>query len=70
LRECKAIYSSFEELTQPQLDNTLHYKFLSDLFSEWLKQQIEQFEVEIDLKSKGSKPTPKYLKAEVVESRS
>jgi hypothetical protein len=40
-----------EELIEPQLDETLHYKILSDLFSEWLKQQIEQFEVEIDLNS-------------------
>lgn len=34
-----------EELIQPQLDNVLHYKILSDLFSAWLKQQIEQAEV-------------------------
>jgi parvulin-like peptidyl-prolyl isomerase len=33
-----------EELIQPRLDDTLRYKILSDLFSEWLKQQIEQFE--------------------------
>lgn len=38
-----------EELIQPQLDHMLHNKILSDLFSEWLKRQIEQFEGEIDL---------------------
>ena len=37
-----------EELIQPQLNNMLRQKILSDLFSEWLKRQIEQFEVEID----------------------
>jgi hypothetical protein len=40
-----------EELIQPKLDKLLRYKILSDLFFEWLKQQIEQFEVEIDLNS-------------------
>jgi parvulin-like peptidyl-prolyl isomerase len=40
-----------EELIQPQLDEMLRNKILSDLFSEWLKQQIEQFEVEIELNS-------------------
>ena len=34
-----------EELIQPQLNNMLYQKILSDLFSEWLKQQIEQVEV-------------------------
>jgi len=42
-----------EELIQPRLDTMLRRKIISDLFSEWLKQQIEQFEVEIDLKSIG-----------------
>jgi parvulin-like peptidyl-prolyl isomerase len=40
-----------EELIEPQLNERLRYKILSDLFSEWLKQQIEQFEIEIDLNS-------------------
>jgi hypothetical protein len=40
-----------EELIQPQLDTMLRRKIISDLFAEWLKRQIEQFEVEIDLKS-------------------
>lgn len=34
-----------EEIIQPQLDENLRSQILSDLFSEWLKQQIEQVEV-------------------------
>ena len=34
-----------EEIIQPQLDDKLRYKILSDLFPEWLKQQIEQTKV-------------------------
>ena len=30
-----------EELIQPELNESLHYKILSDLFLEWLKQQVE-----------------------------
>ncbi|AUB35011.1 Parvulin-like peptidyl-prolyl isomerase [Nostoc flagelliforme CCNUN1] len=30
-----------EELIEPQLDEMLRLKILSDLFSKWLKQQIE-----------------------------
>ncbi|MBE9191256.1 peptidylprolyl isomerase [Gloeocapsopsis crepidinum LEGE 06123] len=37
-----------EEFIQPKLDNVLRYNILSNLFSEWLKQQIEQFQVKID----------------------
>lgn len=47
-----------EELIQPQLDDTLRLKILSDLFSEWLKRQIEQFEVEIDLNSNALVSSP------------
>lgn len=36
-----------EEIIQPQLDNILRQKIISDLLSEWLKQQIEKVEVEI-----------------------
>lgn len=42
-----------EELIQPKLDNVLWYKILSDLFAEWLKEQIEQIKIEIELKSNG-----------------
>lgn len=40
-----------EELIQSELDNMLRQEIISDLFYEWLKQQIEIFEVEIDLRS-------------------
>lgn len=36
-----------EEIIQPELDEMLRSKILSDLFDEWLKQQIEQWEAEI-----------------------
>jgi parvulin-like peptidyl-prolyl isomerase len=36
-----------EELIQPQLDKTLAYKIGTDLFSEWLKQQTEQVELNV-----------------------
>ena len=38
-----------EEIIQPQLNEALRYTILSDLFSDWLKQQIEQIEVVIEL---------------------
>ncbi|WP_414585560.1 peptidylprolyl isomerase [Scytonema sp. PCC 10023] len=41
-----------EDIILPQLDEMLRSKILSILFSEWLKQQIEQQEVEIVLNSK------------------
>ncbi len=34
-----------EELIQPDLNEQLRTHIISDLFSEWLKQQIEQYEV-------------------------
>ncbi len=34
-----------EELIQPNLDDKLRAMILSDMFSEWLKQQIELFEI-------------------------
>jgi parvulin-like peptidyl-prolyl isomerase len=34
-----------EEIIQPQLDDTLRYKIIADLFAAWLKQQIEQVEI-------------------------
>ncbi|AFZ32031.1 PpiC-type peptidyl-prolyl cis-trans isomerase [Gloeocapsa sp. PCC 7428] len=38
-----------EEIIQPQLDDELRYKILSDLFSEWLKQQIAKVEINFQL---------------------
>lgn len=34
-----------EEIIQPQLDEKLHQKIVSDLFSEWLREQITGIEV-------------------------
>lgn len=34
-----------EELIQPELDDKLHAKILSDLFSKWLSQQVKQAEM-------------------------
>lgn len=36
---------------QARLDELIRYKILSDSFSEWLKRQIKQFEIEIDFNS-------------------
>jgi hypothetical protein len=47
-----------EELIEPRLDERLRYKILCDLFSEWLKRQIEQFEIAIDLNSNGNGSNP------------
>jgi hypothetical protein len=50
----KGIHLIFvEELVQPSLDDKLRYQILSDLFSAWLKQQIEQVEVVTLLESKS-----------------
>lgn len=38
-----------EELIQPQLTTQIRMKIISDLFSAWLKQQIEQVESALDL---------------------
>ncbi|MFL9449553.1 peptidylprolyl isomerase [Tolypothrix bouteillei VB521301_2] len=38
-----------EELIEPQLDEMLRLKILSDLFSEWLQRQIEQVEIVTNL---------------------
>ncbi len=37
-----------EELIQPQINNALHHRILADLFSQWLKQELEKFEVMIN----------------------
>lgn len=38
-----------EELIQPQLDNLLRHKIGSDLFSEWLEQQVEEFTTPVNI---------------------
>lgn len=40
-----------EEIIQPQLDAQLRSQILSNLFSTWLKQQIEQTEIVINLEN-------------------
>jgi len=42
-----------EEIIQPRLENILRQKIISDLFSEWLKQKVEKFEVNLNFKSNG-----------------
>ena len=47
-----------EEIMQSQLDEQLHLKILSDLFSAWLKQQIDQAKIvtQLDLTDLGANP--------------
>ncbi|MGM3308779.1 foldase protein PrsA [Anabaena sp. WFMT] len=54
----KPIYTSkgvhlilVEEIIQPELKNVLRLQIMSDLFSEWLKQQVENIEVLTNLES-------------------
>ncbi len=48
-----------EELMQPNLDDKLHQKILSDLFSAWLKQQLSQLEIVLSsFKDSGAGQTP------------
>ncbi|ARV58927.1 peptidylprolyl isomerase [Nostocales cyanobacterium HT-58-2] len=54
-----------EEIIQPQLNEPLRFQILQDLFSVWLKQQLEevdivaQLELELDANLKSSKELPK-----------
>lgn len=40
-----------EELIQPQLNEMPRCQIISDLFSQWIKQQVEQAEVEVNINS-------------------
>lgn len=40
-----------EEIIQPQLDDKLRYKIFSDLFTEWMRQQVQEVELVISLQS-------------------
>ena len=52
-----------EEIIQPQLNEQLREKIISELFSVWLKQQIEYMEITIRLGSKdNSQPQAEHLK--------
>lgn len=42
-----------EEIIQPQLDEQLRSQILSDLFSAWLKQQIEQVKIAVNLEPRN-----------------
>lgn len=39
-----------EELIQPELNDMLRREIVSNLFSEWVKRQLEIFEIKVDLK--------------------
>jgi parvulin-like peptidyl-prolyl isomerase len=45
-----------EELSKPQLDDMMCQNILSELFNTWLVQQIQQFEVEINLQRDRDRP--------------
>ncbi|MBW4569280.1 MAG: peptidylprolyl isomerase [Tolypothrix carrinoi HA7290-LM1] len=52
-----------EEVIQPQLDEQLREKIISELFSEWLKQQIQVLEIVTKLDSDGNlQPESEVLK--------
>lgn len=52
-----------EEIIQPELDEQLRLKILGDLFSDWIKQQLEEVKVvaqlELDANLKSSQDLPK-----------
>jgi hypothetical protein len=57
----KGIHLIFvEEVLRLELDKTVRSKIISDLFAEWLKQQIQQTEVSLapDLISQQAQPSP------------
>jgi parvulin-like peptidyl-prolyl isomerase len=48
-----------EELIQPKLDDRLHQEILSELFSAWLKQQLDQIEIVLSsFNDSGAGKTP------------
>jgi parvulin-like peptidyl-prolyl isomerase len=51
-----------EEIIQPQLDDQLRQKIVTELFSNWLKQQVESLEIVIQLGSDANlQPQEKLL---------
>ncbi|MDF5722499.1 MAG: peptidylprolyl isomerase [Rhizonema sp. PD37] len=50
-----------EEIIQPKLDEALRIKIQQDLFSSWLKQQIEQVDIDIQLASNNDLRQSKEL---------
>ncbi|AHJ28350.1 peptidylprolyl isomerase [Nodularia spumigena CS-584] len=50
-----------EEIIQPQLDESLREKIITELFTDWLKQQIQCMEIITQLDSDTLKPQKKLL---------
>ncbi|MBD2448163.1 peptidylprolyl isomerase [Nostoc sp. FACHB-152] len=50
---------SVEEIIKPQLDEQLRGTILGDLFTAWLKQQLEQFEIVVQLDVNSNHSTEK-----------
>ncbi|MBE9037070.1 hypothetical protein [aff. Roholtiella sp. LEGE 12411] len=40
-----------EEIIKPQLDEKLRFKIFANLFTEWMRQQVEEVELVISLES-------------------
>ncbi|MGH8000101.1 MAG: peptidylprolyl isomerase, partial [Brasilonema sp.] len=51
-----------EEIIQPQLDEKLRQKIITELFSDWLKQQIQSMEIVTQLDSYDKQPQEELLK--------
>ena len=51
-----------EEIIQPQLDEQLHQKIISELFSDWLKQRIEALTIVTQLDSDGNSQLSEMVK--------
>ncbi|MBE9199036.1 MULTISPECIES: peptidylprolyl isomerase [unclassified Nodularia (in: cyanobacteria)] len=51
-----------EEISQPQLDESLREKIITELFTDWLKQQIECMEIITQLDSDTLQPEKELLK--------
>ncbi|KAF3888923.1 MULTISPECIES: peptidylprolyl isomerase [Nostocales] len=55
---------SVEEIIQPELNQQLHFKIMTDLFSAWLKEQIAEIEIvtQFEPDSSYSQTVPELLK--------
>ncbi|QOV23728.1 peptidylprolyl isomerase [Anabaenopsis elenkinii] len=51
-----------EEITQPQLDESLREKIITELFNSWLKQQLDCIEIITHLDSNSLQPDKELLK--------
>ncbi len=45
-----------EEITQPELDNSLRSKIIGDLFAVWLQEQVAKVEIVTLLDNSNSQP--------------